>query len=104
MKMLISAIALAFALPAAAQAAPAVQSQQQPSQQQGTAGHAEHSNHAGHQMPKGSQQDEHKGHAMGGCCADKNGNGRMDCCEKMAADKGPAPQAKPGQTTPHQNH
>ncbi|MFK4793881.1 hypothetical protein [Sphingobium sp. ZW T5_29] len=99
MKILISVIALAFAVPAAAQAAPAVHSQQR-----GTSGQAEHGDHAGHQMPTGSQHDEHKGHAMGGCCADKNGDGRMDCCEKMAADKEPAPQATPGQTNPHQNH
>ena len=104
MKILISAIALAFAVPAAAQAAPAVQPQQQHTGQRPAAGQAEHGNHAGHQMPQGSQHDEHKGHAMGECCADKNGDGRMDCCEKMAADKEPAPQQKPGQATPHQNH
>jgi opacity protein-like surface antigen len=103
MKIFISAIALAVAVPAAAQAAPAAQSQQQ-QQQQGTAGRAGHDSHAGHQMPQGSHHDQHKGHAISGCCADKNGDGTMDCCEKMAADKGAAPQAKPGRSNPHQNH
>lgn len=104
MKILISATAMAFAVPAAAQAAPAGQSQQQPSLPQGTSAQAGHGNHAGHRVPEGSRHDHDKSHAMGECCADKNGDGRMDCCEKMAAGKGPAPEAKPGEATPHQNH
>jgi hypothetical protein len=74
MKLFVSAFALAFAVPAAAQTAAA-----QPAPPE----------HAGHQMPQGKQHD---GHAMkDGCCADKDGNGKMDCCEKMAAKKDDQP-------------
>jgi hypothetical protein len=88
MKLLFGAIALAFAVPAAAQSAPV---------QMEHAAHARHQAHNGpeapghtghqdHQMPQGGS---HGGHATkDGCCADKDGNGKMDCCEKMAATKG----------------
>ena len=116
MKIFLTAIALAFALPAAAQTAPAAPQHQDHSQhqQQGGAGHAGHQSPQGQQH--GGQHDQHQGHDMqGGCCADRNGNGRMDCCENMAAAEGrggcqehggqPARQ-QPAQTQPqgHQNH
>jgi hypothetical protein len=41
---------------------------------------------------------------QGGCCADRNGNGHMDCCEGMAAGSGRSccagrtpPTARPAQ-------
>ena len=101
MKNLVTAIALAFALPAAAQTAPVAP---QP------APHAQHQM-GQHQMGQ-HQSGEHAQHqaqgSAGGCCADRNGNGRMDCCEGMAQGDArqqrtpqPAPQPQP-QT--HQNH
>jgi hypothetical protein len=92
MKFVIGAIALAFAVPAAAQTAPAQMdhSQHEPN---GTQGSPAHSGHGDHHMPKGGS---HEGHSMkDGCCADKDGNGKMDCCEKMAAKKSDEPSAKP---------
>ena len=81
--VLIAAIALVIASPAVAQTAPA------------TGQHAQHQNHAQHgedHAQHGQSQaghDMHKGHDMkGDCCADKDGNGRMDCCEKMGEGKG----------------
>lgn len=69
MKMLIAAIALTIAAPAAAQTADP---------------------HAGHDMSAG-----HEGHDMGehadsmkmDCCKDADGNGKMDCCEKMGTEE-----------------
>lgn len=112
MKIIASAIALAFALPAAAQTAPAQQQDHAQHEQHGTAAKAPHADHAGHQMPMGNpgdgQKDQHQGHAMkDGCCADKDGNGKMDCCEKMAANKGGEAAAKPKaeqQAEAHQKH
>lgn len=86
MKIIIAAFALAIASPAVAQTAPT-----------GTAAdHArhQHGNHQPHQ-PGQHQQGQHQGMAHGqsgqegrgassSCCADRNGNGRMDCCEGMA--------------------
>lgn len=97
MKLLVGAIALAFAVPAAAQTAPAAaqadhsaHSKHQPKTIPTSDGHAEHGSH---QMPKGAA---HEGHAMkDGCCADKDGNGKMDCCEKMAAKNDEQPSSKP---------
>ena len=66
MKYLVATLALAFAAPVAAQTAPA---------------HQDHQQHGQH------QQGQHQGHGDG-CCADRNGNGRMDCCERMAAQSG----------------
>lgn len=94
MKLFIGAFALAFAVPAAAQTAPAqadhsAHSQHQPGNAPAS---PDHSQHGGHQMP---QDGSHEGHAMkDGCCADKDGNGVMDCCEKMAAKKDDQPSAK----------
>ena len=82
--LILGALALTFAVPAAAQLA-------QPQ------------NHQGHQMPaQGTAPAQHQGHDMaqhGGeqamdhsrmadCCGDANGNGKMDCCENMAANGG----------------
>ena len=84
MKFLMTAIALVIASPAVAQTAPAQQHQ----------GHDQHQQHQGQQQgqppgqPQGQaqhgqhQQGQHQ--ERGGCCADRNGNGRMDCCEGMA--------------------
>ena len=118
MKIFSTAIALTFALPAAAQTAPA------PAQHQGHAQHQQHGSgghagHGGHQAPQGQQggqhgqHGQHQGHAtQADCCADRNGNGRMDCCETMAADsscccQGRGEQAagqQPAQPQSHQNH
>jgi hypothetical protein len=82
MKIILSAIALAFAVPAAAQTAPAVDhSQHSPAQ------HAQH----------GSGHDQHKGHEAQGkgmkhdCPMMKDGK-KMACCEHGQA-KGDAPKA-----------
>ena len=76
MKMILTAVALAIASPAIAQAAP----QADP--------HAGHVGHSAHQAGSG----EHSGHKPDtghkdhkGCC-DKSPDGRMECCEKMAAE------------------
>lgn len=115
MKIIASAIALAFALPAVAQTAPAQHQDHSRHQQHGSPANAPVADHAGHQMPMGKpsdgQPDQHQGHAMkDGCCADKDGNGKMDCCEKMAANKRGDAAAKPkadqhsAQPQAHQNH
>lgn len=90
MKIIVTAIALAFATSAAAQTAPA------------PAPHHPAADHAGHQA---APAQSHAGHAMqGGCCADRNGNGRMDCCENMAAGSGGcASHARPAAPQP-QSH
>ena len=71
MKIIAAAFALALASPALAQTAPAAQPADHSQHQQGQ--------HQGHQQgtPPG------QGHGEGcACCADRNGNGRMDCCEE----------------------
>jgi hypothetical protein len=70
MKIIIAAIALAIAAPAAAQTAP-MQGHQGHDQQQQQQGHDQHG-----QMPGHGEE--------GGCCADRDGDGRMDCCQHMA--------------------
>lgn len=65
MKFLIAILALALAAPVAAQTAPA-----QPD-------HRQHGQHQQHQPARHQQHGD-------GCCADRNGNGRMDCCEQAA--------------------
>jgi hypothetical protein len=80
----LSAVALALAAPAAAQtplAAPAHQghAQQSASQSDAHAGHTQHQNHAG------GNADHSKPMS---CCADANGNGKMDCCEGAQATTG----------------
>lgn len=78
--LLMSAIALGFAAPAAAQTAP------QPSAHQGHAQKqpADHAGHAQHQKPAGGSAD-HSSHAN--CCGDATGNGRMDCCKGEQASQ-----------------
>lgn len=77
MKYVLVTLALALAAPAAAQTAPDA-----------------HQGHGQHQQ-QGQQHDQHQQHQPGqtqghgdGCCADRNGNGRMDCCERMAGQSG----------------
>ena len=110
MKIFVTAIALTFALPAAAQTAPA-NSPPAPATQ-----HQDHSQMQHGQMQHGQnqagEQEQHQGHEMAdGCCADRNNNGRMDCCENMEQGRGddccgvhaghaPAPAQPSGQ----QNH
>lgn len=89
MRLVLGALALAFAVPAAAQTAPAKMDHSQHHQ----GGHQSPGGHGDHHMPKGAS---HEGHSMkDGCCADKDGNGKMDCCEKMAATKRDEPSPKP---------
>jgi hypothetical protein len=86
MKYLTMAIALVIAAPAAAQTAPAPNSghdqHQQHQPQAGHHGQHQQSEHqqSGHQQD-GHQQSGHQQHGEG-CCADRNENGRMDCCEQ----------------------
>lgn len=89
MKYLISAVVLVIAAPAAAQTAPGPQHQ----------GHDQHQQHQGHGQPAGHGQPC-------GCCADRNGNGRMDCCEGMApSGERPAPATPPAaQPQGHDGH
>lgn len=91
MKIIIAAFALAIASPAFAQSAPAGQP-------------ADHSQHQQGQH-QGMPHDQHgqQGHGEGcACCADRDGDGRMDCCENMgeAGQRQPAPAQPQG----HQNH
>ena len=80
MKIFVTAMALVLAYPAAAQTAPAQPEHQGHPQMQG------HAEHGQHQAGQGAHQGgQHQGHAMrDGCCEDRNGDGRMDCCEHMA--------------------
>ena len=107
MKYLLAAAALVIAAPAVAQTAPAPDHSahaQHPAQgQQG--GHDQHGQH------QPGQQGQHQGHAMAmDCCADRNGNGQMDCCENMPAGRecccehGEGHGASHGQAGEPQNH
>jgi len=78
MKIIVAAMALALAFPAAAQTAPAEQPQHQGHQQM--QGHAEHAQHQGAQHRDHHQGTQHRD----GCCEDRDGDGVMDCCEHMA--------------------
>ncbi len=88
MKLILSAMALAFAVPAAAQTAPAVD-------------HSKHTpaEHAQHGAQHGAGHDQHKGHGEHGkadakheCPMMKDGK-KMACCEKHGEAKGSAPKA-----------
>ena len=115
MKILFSAIALSFAVPSAAQPASAAPQHPHHTNQPAGPASAAQGSHAQHQMPQGNEEGRHEGHDMGGgCCADRDGNGKMDCCENMAAGSGsnccrengeraPA-QQQPAQPQAHQNH
>ena len=73
MKIIVTAIALAFALPAAAQPA-------------GHQGHDQHQQQQqGHDQHR-QQPGQHESH-RDGCCADRDGNGRMDCCEQAEGQR-----------------
>ena len=89
MKFITSAFALAIAFPAAAQTAPA-QPQAQPGQHGQHQGHDQHGQHQPGQHGQ-HQPGQHEGHGDG-CCADRNNDGRMDCCEQ-----GDRPAAQQGQ-------
>ena len=71
MKLILSAIALAFASPALAQA---------PAQADAHAQHAQHAAHGQH-----AQHAGHEGHAGHDGCCKKDADGKMACCEKMKA-------------------
>ncbi|WP_114953192.1 hypothetical protein [Sphingosinicella terrae] len=101
MRILLTAFALTFALPAAAQTLPA-----QPHQPSGNP--ASHGSHRQHH--DGQDHGQHHGQgapAEQGCCAEADGNGRPDCCDRMGHDQhgthggqpapaGQAPQAHQG--------
>lgn len=103
MKYVLVTLALALAAPAAAQTAPDAHQ-----------GHGQHQQQ-GHQQHQQHQPGQTQGHGDG-CCADRNGNGRMDCCERMAGQSGDGcaccetmsqagqRQPAPAQPQGHQNH
>ena len=90
MKIIIAAIALAIAIPAAAQTGPAAP-EGHGQHQTGQHGHDQH--HPG----------QHQGHEDG-CCADRNNNGRMDCCENMAQGAERTPDSPQPQPQDHEHH
>ena len=85
MKIIVSAMALAFATTAAAQTAPTPQPQPQEHQAHGQMQHGPmHHDRMQHGQGQPDHAGSHEGHgATCDCCADGNGNGRMDCCEGM---------------------
>ena len=99
MKIVITAMALVFALPAAAQTAPAPQ-QHQDHQQHQAAQPGQHQ--AAPQGLHGQHQpSQHQGHAMqDGCCADRNNNGIVDQAD-LVLWKGHG--ARQGESGGHQN-
>jgi hypothetical protein len=113
MKYLLAAMGIVIAAPAAAQTAPADphQGHAAPQAQGQPAAHSQHQpgQHGQHQA---GQQGQHQGQDMAsGCCADRNGNGVMDCCENMAQGRGEDCCAehggqRPAQAQPsgHSNH
>ena len=100
MKIFVTAIALVIAAPAAAQTAPAQQPHQGHGQhQQQGQGHGQHQ--PGQHQP--GQQGGHQEHR--GCCADRNNDGRMDCCERMANGEGRSCcEERPAQPAGHDSH
>lgn len=83
MKTFISALALVVASPALAQTAPAQPDQGHAQHQQHGQGDAQHQQHGQHQPGQ---------HGEGcACCADRDGNGRMDCCERMGGNAAERP-------------
>ena len=83
--LFVAAACFAFVTPAAAQ--PAQPQADAHAQHQIHGQHDGHTAHAQHQ--NGQHPDGHAAHqANGECCADKNGNGKMDCCDgAQAADR-----------------
>ena len=117
MKILVAAFALAIASPAFAQGAPDnshAQHQPQGQHQPGQHGSPQGMTHGQHQPGQhdhhqGMQHGQDEGHAGHGCCADRDGNGRMDCCEAVneaGQECGCCEQAAPaeGQPQGHQHH
>lgn len=120
MKIFVAAMTLVLAAaPAVAQTAPA---QHQDRQQHQTGQHAQHQagQHAQHQAGQHAQHQagqhgqhaqpgQHEGHDMrDGCCADRNNDGRMDCCENMpqgheCCEHGEQPASGQAQPSGHQN-
>lgn len=87
MKIITAAIALAFASPALAQGAPAGTASDPHAQHRAHQPGADHSQHQGmqHGQHQGAQHGQHQAGAhQHGCCADRDGDGRMDCCQNMA--------------------
>lgn len=87
MKIITAAIALAFASPALAQSGPTGPTADPHAQHRAQQPGADHSQHQGmqHGQHQGGQQGQHQGHGQqANCCADRNRDGRMDCCENMA--------------------
>lgn len=88
MKMLITAIALAFAMPAVAQTAPA-KPPAGPAQQSAPADSCtpEHAamGHCASKAAAAAAADPHAGHDMKDGCCDKDAAGKMACCAKAKA-------------------
>ena len=95
MKLMFSALALVFAVPAAAQTAPVDHSQHSPAQHaQHGAGHASHQGHgkdAKHDCPmsKDGKKMECCAHGKGECTMATDGKS-MTCCDHDAHKKGAA--------------
>lgn len=91
MKLLLTAIALAISVPAAAQTGAPAQSPAQSAPAQ-PAPHADHAmpgmNHADHDNCCKMKSSD--GKAMDCCEKMKSKDGKMDCCEKMKAGDKPA--------------
>lgn len=81
--LFIGAIALAFATPAAAQPAQQGHAQHQGHGQGQSTQHGNHTQLGQHAQHGGAQHEDHSKHKD--CCGDANGNGKMDCCDNMAA-------------------
>jgi hypothetical protein len=93
-----AAAAFAFATPAAAQPAQSHQGHGAHNAQ----GQAQHGQHGQGHQGHGAGMD-HSQHAN--CCGDKNGNGKMDCCEGKEAAQRPccAQHQQHGQQGAQQN-
>lgn len=98
MKIIAAAIAVAFAMPAVAQTTPTPA--QTPPPPAHNMGHIQHHSPADH--------SRHQEHGAGGCCADRDGDGRMDCCQNMAQApdrrRGSAQPAPPAGAQPPAQH
>ena len=101
--LLIGAMALAFASPtAAAQAAPAANPHQGHDMSQ-MQGHDMSQMQHGQMQHGQGQTGQHQDHAaQGDCCGDRNGNGRMDCCEHMAQGQSCCEEHQPARPAPSQ--
>lgn len=87
MKLIIAAITLMIATPAFAQSAAPADVHTEHTSQGGKIGH-----------------DRHEGHDMSSGCCDKDGDGKMACCEKMKTEgKAMSPSEAPA-ADPHAGH